>query len=591
VTTRPGIFRWQAVGPLLGFGAVVGLLWWAFADRVAQRTAERVGTRVVGARVDIVRLHIDLLGGAIEIRGLTVASPHEALRNLLEADELVADIDLVPLLEKKVVIERLAANGLRFGTPRTTPGFVPRDDQPPPTQQAAAAMESFGRRFDQPALRLAGQALDVGRLDAESLRTVAAARAVAAQLDSSRQAWTAALTALDPRPVVDSTRALVERLKTARPTDLALINQARRQLDAVQGLQGRVAALQRDVTQGLDTLRAGVRALDAARQRDYAFARSLVRLPTLDAGDLALALFGREAVSRFERALYWTRLGREYLPAGLQPRADPGPQRLRHSGTDVRFPRQHGYPAFLLEQGELSFTLGAATERPRSYAGRLTGLTSAPAVYGRPTTFAARAPDLALGAMLDHVGAEPRDTAAATLAGVALPAIAVPGLPLRLAPGQGTIGLAFALEGDRLRGRWTVRTDSALWVRDSGSAPANDVERLLERVLSGIRTLDLTAELSGSLAAPRLAVRSNLDRALSQRLREVFGEEVAAAERRLRAEVDGLVAGPVDAARTQLTAVTDDVGRRVGAASGQVAEVQQLLDDQLRRLTRGIRLP
>src|SRR3989449_4445862 len=35
------------------------------------------------------------------------ASPFEALQNLLEADELVADVDPLPLLEKKVVIDLL----------------------------------------------------------------------------------------------------------------------------------------------------------------------------------------------------------------------------------------------------------------------------------------------------------------------------------------------------------------------------------------------------------------------------------------------------------------------------------------------------
>ena len=56
------------------------------------------------------------------VQGLTVASPFEAFENLLQADQLVADLDPAPLLEKKLVIDRLAATGLRFGTPRATDG-------------------------------------------------------------------------------------------------------------------------------------------------------------------------------------------------------------------------------------------------------------------------------------------------------------------------------------------------------------------------------------------------------------------------------------------------------------------------------------
>jgi len=91
------MFRWKAVGPLLLFGLGFAMVWWLCADRIARKTGENVGTRVLGARVDIRHLHLDPLGGKIELRGLTVASPQEPLRNLLEADELLADVDLLPL--------------------------------------------------------------------------------------------------------------------------------------------------------------------------------------------------------------------------------------------------------------------------------------------------------------------------------------------------------------------------------------------------------------------------------------------------------------------------------------------------------------
>src|SRR5438876_797478 len=77
-----------------------------------------------GARVEMDRLHLGRLAGKVEVRGLTAASPFEPLKNLFQADELVADVDVAPLLERKVIVDRLAAKGLRFGTPRATSGIV-----------------------------------------------------------------------------------------------------------------------------------------------------------------------------------------------------------------------------------------------------------------------------------------------------------------------------------------------------------------------------------------------------------------------------------------------------------------------------------
>jgi len=119
---RVAVFRWKAIGPLSLLGAAVLGLWLVFADPIAKRSAESVGTTLVGAEVAIERLHLDLAHGRVEIHGLTVASPFEALQNLFHADALVADLDPLPLLEKKVVIDRLTATGLKFGTPRLTDG-------------------------------------------------------------------------------------------------------------------------------------------------------------------------------------------------------------------------------------------------------------------------------------------------------------------------------------------------------------------------------------------------------------------------------------------------------------------------------------
>ena len=57
---RVAVFRWKAVVPLLVFGAVTLGLWLVFADRIARRTAESVGTTLIGAEVEIERLHLDL---------------------------------------------------------------------------------------------------------------------------------------------------------------------------------------------------------------------------------------------------------------------------------------------------------------------------------------------------------------------------------------------------------------------------------------------------------------------------------------------------------------------------------------------------
>src|SRR6266508_1751124 len=225
------------------------------------------------------------------------------------------------------------------------------------------------------------------------------------------------------------------------------------------------------------------------------------------------------------------------MPPGLLPRATPGPERARRAGATVRFPRAHEEPAVLLRTADLSVQLGEVGAAPRMYAARLSGVTSDPALYGRPATASATAPGFRVGALLDHVRPTPRDTAAASLAGVALPPLRLPALPIRLEPGVGTVALSFSVQGDQVRARWTVQSDRVRWTRDSGggrAASPSPIGDLVWRVVSGIPALEVSASLTGTLARPQLAVSSNLDRAVSERLRAAAGAELAAAERRMR---------------------------------------------------------
>lgn len=579
-TIRPARFRWRAIVPLALFLMLVVAGWLVLADRLGRLAVERGGTAVLGARVEVRSLHISLTRGNVTIAGLVAASPFDSLKNLVEADRLVADLDLLPLFEKKLAIDSLVATGLRFGTARTTSGFVPLSGD----DAASRIMANVRAWAAQPALqvpvlRLATGALSLDSLDPRKLQTVQAAESLAARADSSGRAWASQLGALNVQASAESALAFAQRLQGAKPTDLALLRDARRTVDRVKQTRGRVLALERDVQAGTGSLDQGLTALSAARQRDYAFAKSLVRLPPIDAGAIAFVLFGPAAVARFQRALYYTELAREYMPPGLRPRPEPAP--ARRAGVSVQFPREHTLPGFLLRDAQVSLLLGSDSGG-RRYAGRLRGLTSAPSLYGRPTTFELRSPTVSADAVFDHVHDTPRDAIGGTLQDVAIPDIHLPGLPIRLTPGKGDLTLGFALNGDSLRGRWQVLATRAAWQRDSGG-PGGPAAELLWQVVSRIDRLDLIGELGGTLSHPELHVRSNLDAAVADGLRAAIGDKVAAAEATLRARVDQFADSSVAPVRTRLTQVKTEATNQIGQARRAIEAAQQQLEQELKR--------
>ena len=592
------IFRWKAIGPLLALLAIIAILVVLFAEPVARQTTEEVSTELLGTQVDVGRLDFLPRQASVDLGALQVADPFEPRRNLVQADRMVLELNPEALAEKKIVVERFALRGMRFGTARRTPARPVSGDGFAP--QALKAVREWSRQFDVPLLSLTPiDTIKALVLDPAQLGSVKAAQALLARADSTRQALDQGFQALDIRPTVDTARALADCLAATDPRTLGLdgtrqaIQSVQQTLKQLEHAKQRLDGVRRNMQQGVTLLATGVQDLDQARRRDYAFARSLLKLPAISAPDIGSAFFGKVSVDRFQQALYWAELARHYVPPGLLPQEHPGPKRLRAAGTTVRFPKEREWPQFLMQLGQIDFSIGGGLLKG-DYAASVQGLTSAPALYGKPLLVSARrsAPGSAIagldvGAVIDHRTAKVRDSVSARLRGVQLPSFEIPGLPFRVAPNTGAANLTFALRGDQLRGRWSIGSNAVTWARDS-AGPGSELEQIVWRVVSGLTQLDVTAQVSGTIRAPKLAIRSNLDQAVAQRLKAVVGEEVAKAEAMARAKVDSLVADKVEPVKQRVAAAQAEATRRVADEQGRLDQVRAALEAQLTRLTSGL---
>jgi uncharacterized protein (TIGR03545 family) len=596
------IFRWKAIGPLLLFFTVLAVLLWVFAEPVARQTTEEASSDLLGTQVDVGKL--DLLPGqaSVELRALQVADPFVLTRNLLDADDIRLKLNPGALAEKKLVIENLTLHGLRFGTARKEPARPPTGKGFAP--QVYRSVQQWSKQFDVPLMSLTP--IDTIRqlaLDPTQLTTIREAQGLAARVDSTRKALEQTFQQLDIRPTLDSAHALAERLSATDPKKLGLdgtrqaIQSVHATLKELDAAKKRLAALQQNTRAGVQFLGQGVQLLDQARQKDFAFAKSLLKLPSFSAPDIGSAFFGKVSIDRFKQAVYWAQLAQHYMPPGLLPHPTPGPKRLRAAGETIEFPKEKEFPRFLLERGQLDFAIGGTSPVRGAYTATVQGLTSTPALYGRPAVVtasrraaASSIASIDVGAIINHITARTHDSANARLQGVKLPSFDLPGLPLRVDPGAGSSSLTFTMKnaGADLLGRWSIGSNKVSWIADTAGRSLNDLERLVMRVISGLTDLQVVAELGGSLAKPTFSVSSNLDKAVASRIQAVMGQEIAKAEQMVRAKVDSLVADKVEPIRRQIASVRTEATGRVQSEKQQLDEVEKRLNAELKRLTGGL---
>ena len=592
--------RWQGLVPLALLLVLVVVFWLLFGDRVVRQSAAEAATKALGTQVDIASLEVRESESSIELRGLAIADPFDPRRNVIAAERIRVELEAEPLLEKKLIIRRLAVGGVRLGTQRAEPAR--RSDDKGFAATTLRNVRQWAATYRHPVLALTP--IDTIRqivLDPTQLVTVRAATALASRADSIRTALEGGWRALDLRSAFDSSEALVKRLSGATPRTLGIdgtrraVTDVRRLVRQLDDTKNRVETLQRDARAGVATLDTGVGALNDARRADYAFARGLLKIPSLEGPDIGGALFGPVTLDRYQQVVYWAELAQRYMPPGLRPRPREGPERLRAAGATVAFPRARQLPDFHLQAGELDFALPKGVARG-SYVARLTDLTTTPALVGRPTRFSARrdAIGTTLGALqvsglIDHTAGASRDSVSAVGSDIALPSFSLPVLPLRVDPGKGVSRLDFVRNGNRIAARWSMRSSDVRWLSDSGSARAlNPLEQLMARIVTGLRELEVTANLTGDIRAPSIAITSNVDRAIAARVREVAGEEIARAEARARAAVDRIVEEQTAPVRARVAELRSESERRVEEARARLAEERQKLQARLDALTGGL---
>ena len=596
--------RWKALLPLSVVFGLMALTFLLFADGAIRSGVESAGTALVGAKVDLREADLSIADGSVALRGLAVTDPAKPMTNLFEAEELQLDIRVLPLLEKKVLLDTVAVRGLRFGTARATSGAIEK-----PSEEAAqtrSIINEWKSQVKVPPLKLStiSQVVNVSAIAAESLATLREAQHALAFRDTARAKLTADLNALNPKPTVDSAQALAARLRNANLRSLGLtgvrtaVTDLRRTIADLGKLDDRLRAFETETKATAGGLTARLAAIPAARTRDYAYARGLLNLPSLDVPSLGPQMFSEVIADKVGELLYWLQMAEKYLPPGVQRQLRAGPKRARMAGTNVHFARNATYPDFLMRFAELSMAIGGEGAAAGDYAARLTGVTTQPAVYGAPTTFmVSRAAgkegpsDVRIGGMLDHRAEPVRDSVSAQLRGIALPTMQIAGLGATLALGNGFSNLNLTRSGAGLDGKWMWRASGVKWTRDSAAARATStagrlVEDAVWRAISRIDSVEIEADFGGELTKPKLGIRTNIASVVSNALRDQLGEEVRKAEAQVRAKVDELVDSKVAEARAQADVVKKDAEQRIAAERAKLAEQKTALEAKLRELVR-----
>lgn len=588
---------------IVGAGVVFSMV---FKDRLAERAAEDLLTRAVGAQVDIDGLSIRLLSGSVSLDRLAATDPEGPTINIFELGATELTIAPDQLLLGRVIVDRMAATGFALDTPRDTPGRVldpdARRDGGVTPERAAQVVDDTR---DAATATIADLGLDidpVALVDGirDDLSVVALADRLRTQAAETRTFWSARVDEAGSQVA-----AIEERAAGLADTDpralqspdalAALASEVTATYEAVDRLYRDVAASHERLQSDVAAVRGAAEAVQDAAATDLAALRGRIPDVSVDPREFSLSVL-RGFLQNAFGSNYDTGMRVIGILQRLAARPDAAPQDAPgRGGVDISF-GPAAPPRFWLREAVVAGSDGTGAVELR-----LRDVSTDPDRVGAPTAIDLSLRDLRAGATVDlRRDAPERATVTVSGAGVPLDTpqeVAAAGF--RGLGGRAAVDLAGVLDPTgSLSGELAV-TASELSVSTDDAAPAaiGIVADAVER--AGTVTADLAYTVSdGRLVS--LTGDTSLTELMRGELDRLVADARARIERRIEAELDRLIEEQLAPYRDQIAALDQLEGRSLAeltdartyrdavaaqrdAAADQLAGLRAQLEEEARR--------
>jgi uncharacterized protein (TIGR03545 family) len=586
---------------------VLSLIVYIFIDSWMTSGLEYAGEKAVGAKVEIEGLHVHLFPLGIEWAGMQVANPNDTWKNLFQTGKVSFLIDTGQLLRGKYIINIVELKDFIVGTKRTTDGALPKEKVITPVKNetnGTGTLKTTTTKTDKSNSfsKLAEDAFkstvtptplfDLARLrngfNVDSLISILDMKSVKhidtlkTQIDQLNQQWGTLQKDLDAQK-----QKALDIEKQVKAIDVSKLNNLQNVLQAittVDNAKKSVNEIKDFVNEKTSSLQNNAQAITGSVvqlknyiNQDFDRLKSMAKLPSINTAGMASLLVGNEMYKRAQSYLYWADAARtnikKYSP---QPDYTYPP---RFKGQDIRFPEERSYPKFWIKKVDLSGGTDKSAENYFTASGDAENISDNQQLTGQPITIALQGTTeqraLKLGAMFDRRSDVPSDEFNVSLAGVPVTDFSLGNssfLPTKVTKANMDTQAKLSMVGNRLDA--TIKFDLKDVSLQFQSEPKNIVEQLFRQVLEGVKNFNIGLRMWNTDGPFKVAISTDLDDILAQKVSAVVGQEIAKLQSDLRAKFDAKVNEQMDNFNKIYEAKLDDVKKQLGG-------YQSLLNDQL----------
>lgn len=594
------IIRWKGIIFLLVLAGIIIALSFIFTDFWLERQMESYGSELVGAKVEFEGVHLSLLELRMRWNRLQVTDPANTMTNLFETADCDFDIDLLPLLSKKINIENFALTGLRFNTPRQSDGRLPgktgREESSTPAFVREIQKNIETELSQQPLFQLAqmaGKKIDVDSIFA--LLNLKSPQKIDSLRNSGAQKYQHWESRFQNLPGERDFQAIQAKIAALDPGKIKGVNELQSALGAAKDLQSQLngykqtyEVIKTDFSSDLKAIKALPTQVPAWIQADLQQALNLAKLPDLSVKNIANILFGRQVLQQIEKVTHYVGMARYYAEKyqAAVPKQEKPP---RLKGQEIHFGKLFAPPKFWIKQVALSGEVLNGLQ----IAGNAANIVSEQKVIGLPTTIDLGGTrrdqaSLKLNLTLDYLGEISKENINLNLAQIPLQNVKLTNfelLPSKIEQGKGFIQAAVNFAGRDFQAEVQFKGTQLAFAPPARDSKLDQrLQRISNSIIAAIKEINFKAAARQQAGDFKFSISSNLDNLIADQLKTALAGELQLARQQLEERVNRETAKY----KQQLEAL---IAEKEQLLTGQLQKVESELkkyDDQVKQVQRDL---
>ncbi len=543
--------RWQGFGIFGVIIILISLFWFVFIDLIVANMIEKYGTEIVEAKVDLESADLSLFPMGLALKGLQVTNPDEPMTNAVQIDQMAMSLEAGHLLKRKVIIDDMTLEGLRFNTPRKTSGAVVLKKTRMKTVEDSEKKDSpFAftlPNFDN---------LDAKEiLENENLETLTLVKELETEIQATKDNWQVQLQGLPDEKKFQEYKTRLENLKGKSGGVMGIL-----------GAASDVQNLHKDVKKDLEALKNGRNLFEQKRAflknrldqvtsapaRDFNRLKNKYTLSPQGLSNLSRLFFGPQIANYINKAITWYYRVKPYLEGGAEKgKEEAGAKKIRGRGVDVRFAEDEPVPDFLIRRIKAAVLIKAG-----DLQGTMENITPDQDITGLPLTFAFSGEKLkgvralSINGILDHISPESsKDTINLMLTEYSVADLSLSKdstLPITVKSGLADLKLNSVLASGNISATLVGFMKAVQFAGSDSQDKKMSFSGAVQDALAGVSRFSMQANAFGTLDNYDVKLTSDLDGVLKNAAAGIIKKQSKHFEKELNGAIQAKVNGPID---------------------------------------------